>query len=75
MQIIFFVLCFACNGFCAAPENKTPFDPNLHTLLTRLLNNNEEIQSFQHRVDSAHALVKQHQALYYPTLDLYGDTG
>ncbi len=73
--IIFFILSFSLNGFCAASEVKKPFDPNLHVLLTRLLNQNEEIQTFQHRVDSAQALVKQRRALYYPTLDLYGDTG
>jgi len=75
MLIIFFILCFSLSGFCADPEAKEPFDPNLHALLTRLLNQNEEIQTFQHRVDSAQALVKQTRALYYPTLDLYGDTG
>lgn len=73
--IIFLLLCFSLKGFCAPPEGKTPFDPNLHTLLTYLLNHNEEIQTFQYRVDSAKALVKQRRALYYPTLDLYGDTG
>ncbi len=75
IRIIFFVLCFSLNGFCATPDNNTQFNPNLHVLLTHLLKNNEEIQTFRHRVDSAQALVKQHRALYYPTLDLYGDTG
>ena len=73
MWIILFVLCCSLNGFCK--DTTAKFNPNLNDLLSNLLQNNEEIQNFQHRVDSAKALVKQHRGLYYPTIDLYGDTG
>lgn len=73
--IISIILFFALNGYSASLNDKTRSASNIHALLSNLLKNNEEIQTFQHRVDSAKALARQSRGSYYPTLDLYGDTG
>ncbi|MBA3009451.1 MAG: TolC family protein [Proteobacteria bacterium] len=76
--IILFISLFSLTAF-GQDTTKSPeasaFNPDIRQLLTGLLENHEEIKTFRHRVESAQALLRQSQGLYYPRLDLYGDAG
>ena len=60
---------------CTPVNQPATFTPDLHTLLNRLLDSNEEIQNYRHQVKKAEEMLKQSRAGRYPTVDLYGDTG
>ena len=51
------------------------FSPDPYTMVSQLLKTHKEIQSYQHRVDSAKNLLRQSVGLYLPSLDLTGDAG
>lgn len=82
VMAMFFVFNFSFTAFgesTSAGENSPAsipgFSPDIQGLLTSLLDTHEEIQSYTHRVESAKAVLRQSKGLYYPHLDLYGDTG
>ncbi len=51
------------------------FDPNPHGVLSQLLANHQEVQTYRYRVESAENLLRQSVGLYLPSLDLSGDYG
>ena len=44
-----------------------------YALLNSLLNNNEKIKAYHHRIKSAKGLLERSKGHYYPALDLYGN--
>ncbi|NWH03457.1 TolC family protein [Desulfobacter latus] len=51
------------------------FNPSPEILMSNLLTNHEEIRTYRQGVKQAQGLVRQSRGLYYPSLNLYGDTG
>ncbi len=86
LPIVFFIICFLSplQAQTLTPQpvisdfsNGKPFafDPNPHDVLSQLLTNHQEVQTYKHRVESAENLLRQSLGLYLPSLDLSGDYG
>ncbi|MCG8635465.1 MAG: TolC family protein [Desulfobacterales bacterium] len=56
-------------------EKPFVFAPDPHGILSQLLDNHKEVQTYKHRVESAENLLRQSIGLYLPSLDLSGDAG
>lgn len=76
---IFFVLLYLTPQVAAnSPSEITDkYKPNLNlrSLLIYLIKNHEEIKNLQSQVDQAKIQYSQSKGLYYPTMNLTGDTG
>jgi len=78
MIISFFILSFSPAVFAETQVKKTDsnkFNPDPKVMLKKLLENHQEIKSLKHRVESAEAVLEQSRGMYYPSIDLFGDTG
>lgn len=78
LTIVFSVFCFlpcTFSGTQVQQKKKIQFNPDPAVLINNLLENHQEIQTFQHRVESARARVQQSKGLYYPSINVRGDAG
>ena len=84
--VLLFIFCFSTMALgqdkttvpVKKPIEKTTekkINLDLKVLLNSLLENHEEIKTYEHRLESAKAQARQSKGLYYPRLDLFGDAG
>lgn len=55
--------------------SQVSFSTDPHTMLSQLMENHQEIQTYRHRVESSENLLRQSLGLYLPSVDLTGDAG